>query len=381
MKYLKIAVLGPSGYNGMAYYYYSLCQGIALADINVRLYTSREWILAQHPHQFELNRYYQGLTASTPLALKGIWYILSSIHILYNIVVSKVNVVHFQASELPHIDFIVMGLLKVFRKKIIFTPHDIPHTKKYPLIRLFTKLQYRLSDTVIVHKSTNIQAIQKEFGVSTENVVVIPHGNYEFFVDPTISLQASRKKLNLPSQVEILLFFGTIKPGKGIDVLIPALAKVVQKRPNLRPVIAGRPCGGLTSDWLKEQLKTYDIEGKIILRDQFIPDEEVQFYYHASDVVVLPYTQISESGVIKYAQSCGKPVICSDLPEFKETVTEGETGLLFPSGDADVLAEKIHMFFTQCDAQKMRELALDSSKQYSWGIIANKTLGVYKRQK
>ena len=129
-----------------------------------------------------------------------------------------------------------------------------------------------------------------------------------------------------------------------------------QKINNVRLVIAGRLACGLTKQWLIGELNKYSITDIVITKLEFIPDEAVAFYYMASDIVVLPYTEISESGVLRYAQTCGRAVMCSDLKEFQDTIVHGKTGYFFRKGDHIDLAKQVTNAFLNNKLEEIGEM-------------------------
>lgn len=133
------------------------------------------------------------------------------------------------------------------------------------------------------------------------------------------------------------MFFGQIKKVKGVDILLKALILLKRKFTDLYVMIAGSvwktdfaECQAIIdNNDLTECLKT-DI--------RYIPDKEIKYFYAASDVCVLPYTDVFQSGVIQLAYGYKKPVVTSDLPAFTQFVEEGVTGFISKAGDVESLA-------------------------------------------
>lgn len=374
----KTLIISPLGYTGLAYYDYSLCQSLAERGVDVELATSDRWILGAYGNNFKLSKLFKRCSGDMSKTTKGINYIISSLRVFLHAVRGRFDVVHYQIVEFPAVDLMSMLLMKLSGKRVVYTPHDIVHNKKYLLNAFLTNMLYKTADRIVVHKQANKDTLVDIFGVKPEKIRIIPHGGYEYFVDKSVTRKDARKALGLDEDCRLALFFGNIRPGKGIDVLIDALSMVKGKVDNLKVVIAGRPCAGITEDWIRRELEEKGASGFVILRLGFISDKDTPLYYMASDVVALPYTEVSESGVLRYAQTCGRPVVCSDLKEFQDSVIDGQTGYVFKNRDAKDLALRlIHAFFDP-NLEKVGENAKKFLEDnYSWKKIAALTEELY----
>jgi D-inositol-3-phosphate glycosyltransferase len=378
MKKTKIMIVSPLGYTGLAYYDYSLCRSLAERGVNVELCTSDRWILGSYKENFRLFRLYRKCSGDISKPLKGLNYVISSFRILFHAVKNKIDIVHFQIVEIPVIDLFVMAALKFFGKRIVFTPHDIVHNKNFPLNKRILRFLYSISDRVIAHKEANLNPLVQDFGVAAEKIVIIPHGGYEYFVDTTVKRIDARQRLGVPVNDKVLLFLGNIKPGKGLAILLRAMPAVKASVPNIRLLIAGRACGGLTAEWVSSEIRKYGITEHVTARLEFISEREITDYFMACDLVILPYTEVSESGVLRYAQTCGKPVVCSDLREFKDTVVHGVTGYMFKNNDHDDLRATIIEALTDGNMDRVGANAKKlMDADYKWSRIATFTEKIY----
>jgi len=379
MKNKAVAMVSPLGYTGLAYYDYSLCQALSEQGIEVDLYTSDRWLLNDYHNRFNLMPLYKGCSGQGSKFNKGLQYLKATVNIFIHIIRSKKRIVHFQILEFPPVDLILILLLKLAHKKIVFTPHDIVPYKNYPLNKQLIKLLYLLSNRIVVHKQANVNTLRKKFGINPKKIIISRHGGYEYFIDSSMTQAEARTRLNLPRDKRILLFFGNIEPRKGVEVLIPGIAQLSCKLDNIYLVIAGRLSGGLTKGELETQVQNNNLQNITLIRDQFIPDKEVSYYYYASDIVILPYTEIYESGVLRYAQTCGRAVICSHLEEFHDTVKEGITGAFFRVGDSKDLAQVAYTLFHDYDLKKLGKNAQHlMNTTYRWHEIGQLTISLYE---
>jgi glycosyltransferase involved in cell wall biosynthesis len=337
----KILIASPLGYTGLAYYDYSLAQALSEQKVKAALCTSDRWILGAYKNDFKLLPLYQHCSGEVNKVLKGINYMRSSSRILRTTFKAKAEIVHFQVIELPAVDLALMLMLKLMGKHMVYTPHDITHNKNYLLNKQIQIWIYKLVDRIVAHNEANAKRLEKDFAVDRSKVRLVPHGIYEYFMVPSVTQATARRDLGLKDKEKIILFLGNIKNGKGFEVLLAAMPLLKAAMPECTLLIAGRTCGGITDNWVTDTIRDLGIESNVIVRLGFIPDDQIIKYYMCSDLVVLPYTEISESAVLRFAQTCGKPVICSDIDVFADAIRHGQTGYLFRNLGHEDLARRI----------------------------------------
>lgn len=376
---IDVIVISPLGYTGLAYYDYSLCSSLCEHGIGVELYTSDRWFLDTKKNKFKTRTLYKNCSGDVPKIIKGMHYILSTIRIAAAVFKNKARIIHFQILELPFIDLFLMVILKINGRKLIYTPHDILHNKNFMFNRITASCIYRLVDRIVAHKESNLNNLIREFHISSGKVRIIPHGNYEYFIDADITKKGSRQQLGYQQDYKIILFFGNIKPSKGLEVLIKAVSLLKNELEDLKLVIAGRVIGKTSKRWIAEILDKENIADITVTNLEFIPNDLVIYYYMASDLIILPYTEVYESGVLKLAQTCGKVVICSELEEFKDTVIHGETGYFFKNGDYNDLAKQIKNALLNKNLEEIGRNAKKLMKdRYGWDEIADLTKNMYR---
>jgi glycosyltransferase involved in cell wall biosynthesis len=287
------------------------------------------------------------------------------------------GLVHMQSVEVPHVDAFLLSRLRKAGGTIVFTPHDIRHRKGYPFGRAAMHALYRSAHQLIVHSGQDLEQMRDLDPDLASKTTVIPHGGYSRYLVPGLSREVARRELSLPASPRILLFFGDIRPGKGLDLLVRALASGGRWETMLL-VVAGRPSHGLTDDSVRKLCTA--VQGATELRLGFIPDRDVQRYFAASDLVLLPYEEVSESGVFHFARSCRRAVLCSDLPLFREYVERGRTGLLCDASQPESLRETLANALERDDLDAMgKQGHEDWSASHGWDAIARSTCDVYAR--
>ena len=216
--------------------------------------------------------------------------------------------------------YLILSIIKIKRKfKIITTMHEVYEREKVrnPIRKIFYRLRewpIRFSDLIIVH--TN-KAKSELMSRMKKKIVVIPHGSYQtpIFLDEI----ESKKKLGLEDKF-ILTIFGFIHRKKGYEKII----KILPKLENTILIIAGEPAPWDIDyvNFLKDMIKHMNLEKKVVMLAKFIEEENIPIIFNASDIILLPYDEITQSGVLSMALAYRKPVIASKLPAFLEIAQE-----------------------------------------------------------
>jgi len=275
---------------------------------------------------------------------------------------------------------------KLLGKKIVLTVHNVNMAKRdqkdSSLNRLSLRIQYRLADHLFVHTEKMKSELVEDFGVSHRMITVIPFGiNNSIPVTGLTRLEA-RARLGIGERDRTLLFYGRIKPYKGLEYLLSAFHKCLTLRGDYKLVIAGEPhaCAQYWAD-LKAAMQEEIQTGRIILRIEYVPDGETEIYFKAADVSVLPYREIYQSGVLFLSYSFGLPVIASDVGSLSEDIVEGRTGFVFRPEDPDALARAIESYFASDLfaglVGRRREIIDYATEKHSWDVVAQITLNVY----
>lgn len=271
-------------------------------------------------------------------------------------------------------------LCKLLRKKLVITIHDVIAFGPKDRMRWMSQIASSLADGIIVHNKFSAGELAKQTNMPPQKVRIIQSGSYIHTIASNITNVDARDELSISSDAEVLLFFGQIKDEKGLDVLLNALPSIVQARPNVVLVIAGRPW---KSDFVQYRsiIEKYGMTDFCNLYIRFIEDSELPLFYQAADLVVLPYRRIYQSAVILMAMSYKKPVITSDLESMQEIVTDGTTGYLFPSGDNQALANRITEILS--NKEKMSAIACAGHQlmqgKFSWETVGQLTTDFYTK--
>jgi glycosyltransferase involved in cell wall biosynthesis len=283
---------------------------------------------------------------------------------------------------------LLMLYYKLLGKKIVLTVHNVNanvrDSRDSPLNRRTLRFQYQHADHIFVHTQEMKAELSKEYRVSESRVTVIPFGINNSVPNTSLSPDQAKEKLGLRKDEKAILFFGNIAPYKGLEYLVSAYQAIAARRSNFKLIIAGRP-KGFEKYWadLHETIRADVQRGKILLRKEYIPDEETEVFFKAADVLALPYRHIYQSGVLFLGYSFGLPVLAADVGSLKEEVVEGETGFVFKPEDPVDLARAIETYFSSnlfsdLNARRL-EIRDYAMKRNSWTAVGQSTMRVYAK--
>lgn len=365
---IKVAILDPvGGKGGMDFYDYGLSIGLASNDCEVSYFTCNQ------------TNEIKTTNVDTIFSFGDIWnknkifklfFLLNGYRKAFKFCKNnKFEIVHFQFFHLKFQNVLVLQMANFFGLKRIVTLHDIDSFKGKESSAM-QKRAFSLSQKLIVHNQFSFDEIIKK-GISKNKVAIIPHGNYIPFVE--------KVKTNDLSDTLNLLFFGQIKEVKGLEILIHAFAKAHNENENIRLTIAGKPWG-TTAEYFTTLISKLKIEKAVTTNFSYIPNEEIHSYFQNSDVVVLPYKKIYQSGVLLLSMSYGRICLCSDLDAFKEIVVDNETGYIFENKNVDSLTKKIlEICQNKTDIARMEMKAQELLKtKFDWNNIAKLTKELYE---
>lgn len=268
-----------------------------------------------------------------------------------------------------------------YSKVVCIADNIVPHEKR-PGDATFTRYFLKAVDAFITMSEKVLNDLRTV--ESGKPARFVPHPLYDNFGEK-IGKTEAREKLGISSGDRIVLFFGFIRKYKGLDILLDAM-KIVKERTSLQkiPAVKLLVAGEFYEDAQPylQQVKDNGIEDIVILRTDFVPDNEVKYYLCAADVVVQPYRNATQSGVTPLAYHFEKPMIVTNVGGLTAMVPEGKAGLV-TEPDAGSLAEKIMQFYEVGEAHFIPGLQ-EEKKKYSWdnmvkaieGLSENLNLGI-----
>jgi len=280
----------------------------------------------------------------------------------------EVDAIHLQWAPLPLLD---LAWLESLRRvaPVVLTVHDtLPYNGAEPwLMAAGMRRLTRRADAVICHTDQGRRRLLRQ-GVAPDRLAVVPHG-----------LLGARVDVPPPAAGRIrLLQLGKLKPYKGVDVLLEALARLdPAERAGLEVVIAGKPY--LDAADLLARARGLGLEGTVRFRLGFLPETEMNSLLAGCDAMLFPYRDIEASGVLMQAVAHGHPVVASRIGVFAELLEHGRQALLVPPGDAGQLAQALRRLVANpAGLGAMRdEMRALRDRIPDWPAIAGRTVEVY----
>ncbi|MDD3078907.1 MAG: glycosyltransferase [Paludibacter sp.] len=311
---------------------------------------------------------------------KIISYLQTQIILFYNILRYKPNVIHIQYVKVYQFDWLLLKTIAFFCRgtKIVYTAHNIlPHDTGKRFYAIFKKI-YNTVDVIIVHTKPTKKTLTSEFEINPDKIYVIPHGLLNHCVkqnDVNDKKQLIRKNLN--NNLLTYLFVGKINNYKGIDILLEGwqlLPDEYKKRAQL--VIAG--LGKIPDTNINMEANNI----KLFAYEDFMSNEEFIGYIQLSDVVLLPYKKISQSGVLLTVLYEKKPIIVSPIEGLIEPFEFGNTGWIMKDISSIELKNSIMNSIDDLQNNKFtvtEETWNNIENYYSWKNISLATQKIYNQ--
>jgi glycosyltransferase involved in cell wall biosynthesis len=358
---VRVHVVDPSAYTPP--YDHALCSALGALGVDVELFTSRFAHGSVQPADRYVRResFYRNAArlrgARARRAVKLAEHLPDMLR--YRRAARAADVVHFQWLAVQPID----SWLLPAGRPLVLSAHDILPRESRLGQRSAQRRLYERFDAVIVHSEHGRQRLTAELGVDPSRVHVIPHGAFTHLADG-----AGVAEPPFETGKPVVLCFGLMRPYKGIDVLVEAwrgihdaeLWVAGMPRMDIAPLIDSAPPG-------------------VRFVPRFIGDEELPAYFRRADLVVLPYREIDQSGVLSTALAFGKPLLLSDVGGFPETAATG-AARTFPAGDAEALRGSLLELLADPGAleQMAQSARAVAAGPYSWEAVGRRTLALYE---
>ncbi|MGD0020735.1 MAG: glycosyltransferase [Smithellaceae bacterium] len=279
-----------------------------------------------------------------------------------------VHPVHF-----PVFKVLFAAIRLLTKTKICLIVHNcLPH-EHLPGAVFMSRSVLKMTHRLVLHGEAEAEQARR-IGLTASDMVTAFHPVYDQFVIPAEERESIRRSLDLRKKV--LLFFGFIRPYKGLECLVEAFCKIASRNPDVSLLVVGedfyKKGKARAKDRLLNHLSANDpVRSQIVWIDRYVANEEVGRYFAVADVLVAPYLSATQSGPLQVAYALDKPVIASDLPAFRECVSNGESGYLFSAGDAQDLTKKIELFLQKpITAEKVRRYR----QQFNWDSYVDMVL-------
>jgi beta-1,4-mannosyltransferase len=267
----------------------------------------------------------------------------------------------------------LISVARLRRIRVVWTAHNFhSHENNHPRFeRVFWKLYVRLLDGVVfLSEASRVEGLARHPRLRDVPTAITPIGHYRGVYPAGATRKEARRQLALPEDAPTILFLGQIRPYKGVEELIKAFATVPS--PEARLVVAGRPL----TDALRAHLARLAArDSRVSMHLDFVPDDRLQYYFAAADLVVLPYRKILNSASALLALSFGLPVLVpqdGSMAELKETVGSDSVRSYVPPLTSSELSEALG--WAMNGARPVPAL-----ERHEWSLIARETIRFYER--
>lgn len=263
---------------------------------------------------------------------------------------------------------IYLALLMLRKTALVNTVHDATSHPGYIVKAVPRRLKNKLrgmADKLIVH-GENIKSQLHEQGYKPNKVAVVQHGSYTFY---------KKWASKVDEEPSTVLMFGKIHEYKGIKYLIEAEPLISARIPDVKIAIVGAGPYWQKLEPLIQNPERFELNIKTVM------DEEIADIFQHATVVVLPYVEASQSGVLNIAYAFGKPVVVTNVGSLPEIVENGVTGLIVPPGDPVQLADAIVKLLENADLRKAmgaKGYERATTGDLSWSKVALETMKVYE---
>jgi glycosyltransferase involved in cell wall biosynthesis len=274
----------------------------------------------------------------------------------------------------------VLDFAKTLRMPIITTLHTIL-LEPSPSQRTVLKELSRLSDRVVVMSHMARTMLHEVYNVPLEKIAYIPHGIPDV---PFIDSSTLKEQFGMEGR-RVLLSFGLLSPGKGIEVAIRAMPKIVEKHPEVMYIILGathphvlKNDGNAYRNSLEKLVDRLGLDNHIVFHNRFVTLEELLGYIGVSDIYITAYPNKQQitSGTLAYAVGAGKAVVSTPYWHAEEMLAEGR-GRLVPFGDIDSIASNVNELLSDDSAlSAMREKAYLYGRPMIWKQVARAYLAL-----
>lgn len=369
LRKVELFYVDPMSYHNMAGYDFELLSNID-KNIKICFYANEKFNMnVPDVNIRKIYRYSQkkGLC-------KILSYLKSQIILLLDIKKRKPDIVHFQWLKVPQIDYWFIAWIKKY-SRVVYTSHDaLTHCDERKYKGSFIRI-LKLVDRVIVHTSVSKQDLAAY--IDGDKIEIISHGllNLEKYFKTGLDSRQLKEELNIGNEV-VFSALGTMDYYKGTDIVLDAWqsSEALSKSNKVKLIIAGKNKMGLKREAIQAE--------NVILIDRFIPDEEFIALLRLSDLILLPYRRVSQSGLLLSAVAGEKKVLVSAAGELAQPFRHGVIGWILRQNDPAGLRALLEQIIEALeDVKKPVDRAVwDRIKaSYDWAGIGARTGSLYQK--
>jgi glycosyltransferase involved in cell wall biosynthesis len=404
---MKITVVETFGSGGLIHFSYQLCRALADKGCDVKLITSDDYELASYPHNFSVDAFMHLWPSQDPASMRlapdslmhALWhklhwkarrlvraakFIWQWNRLTHSLLKERPDIIQF---SLIHYPFQAYFLNRLQRSGILLTQvcHEYEQRDTRPgLIRrlnlILSQKIYRSFSAIFFLAEQTRQDFHRFSDISSDHTYTIPHGDQSMFLAAHEQRPDMRLQYEITADERVILFFGVIRPSKGLPDLLEAFA-LLPRDMNARLLIVGYPTKHADMGELQNIIHKHQLAHSVIIDPRYIDMKEVGPLMEAATVVVFPYRNATQSGALHLAYSFGRPVIATTVGGLAEDVKDGQTGYLVPpESPVDLAAAMVRLLE---DPERLARMGNEarrlSQTEHSWDAVAERILGVYEK--
>ena len=268
-------------------------------------------------------------------------------------------------------------LVRLIGTKVVWTVHNVlSHGVSFSHVELYTRrLLAQVVDSLLVHDHNTASEVAQHYCVSEKKVNVIPHGNYRSLYTDNPSKKEARNKLGITSEGCVFLYFGSVRPYKGIEDLLEAWDLHTKLHPDDLLILAGSP---RLSSYGRKITEIVNATDRVLPHLSFVDESDVPTFFAAADVAAFPFRRITTSGSLILAMSFGVPVIAPGFASVR-AVLDGADDLVYHPTDnpVDSLKETLDTASKKPNKSLARR-TVAACDRLDWGNIAKDTRHIYE---
>ena len=395
---MRIVVVETDGFGGLAHFSYQMANALVHAGADVTLLTAREYELAHLPHACTLDaslslwrnvsldsdrtktptwlrptqrRLRRGVRA---VRLLAVWRRLTR-----RLVRERPDVVQFSEIRFPILAPFVSRLrragITVTQICHEFVPRESGTASRW-LVRHSAASLYSSFSLMFFLGEGIREEFLRSFAVPRARTAVIPMGDASLFTRVDRGQATLRERYDLSPAAPVALFFGGLRPSKGLEDLIAAFRGVVARIPAARLLVVGMPQASIDPKKFVALAAEAGISASVTIDARYVPASDVGALVRTANVVVLPYRSGTSSAALQVAYAFARPAVVTDVGSLAEAVVPGVTGLVVPAGDQAALTDALTDLLA--DPTRAEELGAAgrrrSADQHGWPAIAGQIL-------
>jgi glycosyltransferase involved in cell wall biosynthesis len=382
---IKINYIDPQSYNVLGRYDINLLKQIAEPGVTIKFICNKGILSEEYINDLDycsIEPIFNYKQSSNSL-LKALSYCISYSKIIYLVISDRPDLVHIQWMKLPLLDIFFIKFLRILRIPVVYTSHNfLPHNQNF-FSFFFAKVACQSACRVIVHSKSTKNLLISHFGCDSDKVNTIPYGQLGPALENSKFLQHKTAK-NMDNSRLIFCILGSIRVDKGIIEYLEVWLYVLNSHKDVLSKVELRIVGKWDSEYFDKVSKFIEENGitNVFIDNRWLSNQDLEKEISNSDVCVLPYLSMSQSGLLMTLLSYRKPCIVSDVGGLPDPFDVARIGWIFSWGeDLRFIAEKAILNPIMEISSGWHPSLKDwesVDKYFSWSRAGKATISLYK---